>query len=128
MDDFIAVVGDYQSDCVQWMMSVDGDCIVVNGDWSAWSMWGSCSVTCAQGVSQRSRVCNQPAPARGGNDCQGVSTQQQACTGAPCPGNTSTVYFVLYIILIQKYDALYSQYIFSSLMLTMSALHCRMYR
>lgn len=105
---------------------MDGDCIVVGGDWSAWSVWGSCSVTCAQGVSQRSRVCNQPAPAHGGNNCQGVSTQQQACTGAPCPGNSSTVHIVLYIILIKTHDALYSQHIFSMLMLTMPALYYKM--
>jgi hypothetical protein len=40
--------------------------IVVNGNWGSWSSFGSCSVTCGNGVYSRARQCDNPAPANGG--------------------------------------------------------------
>jgi hypothetical protein len=44
----------------------------------AWGAWSTCSVTCGSGGTQ-TRVCNNPAPANGGADCVGQTTQ--SCSG-----------------------------------------------
>jgi len=49
----------------------------VDGGWSAWSV---CSVACGGGT--QTRTCTNPAPANGGLDCSGASSQScntQAC-------------------------------------------------
>lgn len=46
-----------------------------------WSDWGACSKTCGGGIQDRS--CGNPAPANGGADCSGASSQ--ACNTQPCP-------------------------------------------
>ena len=66
--------------------------ILVNGGWSTWSAWGSCSVTCAEGVSQRQRLCNHPEPSRGGSNCIGENIQQRPCVAPACPGKVVVVH------------------------------------
>ena len=48
----------------------------VDGGWSAWS---SCSASACGASGTRTRACNDPAPACGGLDCTGPSSQ--SCTG-----------------------------------------------
>ncbi|WAR30290.1 TSP1-like protein [Mya arenaria] len=61
----------------------------INGAWSEWSVWGTCSQTCDTGVKQRGRTCANPSPAHGGQDCVGNSTDaapcmiQETCKGCP---------------------------------------------
>lgn len=43
----------------------------VNGGWSDWSAWSTCSA----GKKTRTRTCTNPAPANGGADCTGSSTE-----------------------------------------------------
>ncbi|PAA54099.1 hypothetical protein BOX15_Mlig015709g1 [Macrostomum lignano] len=57
----------------------------VNGNWSDWSPWSTCSVSCAQGSRSRSRTCTNPAPANGGLDCVGAASDTGVCTESPCP-------------------------------------------
>ncbi|XP_059080288.1 uncharacterized protein LOC131878354 isoform X2 [Tigriopus californicus] len=59
-------------------------CPPVNGEWSVWTDWGSCSVNCGSGVQNRSRECNNPAPQSGGTECQGDAEESQACELEPC--------------------------------------------
>ena len=49
----------------------------VNGGWSAWS---ACSATCGGGT--QTRTCTNPAPANGGSNCSGSSSQ--ACNTQAC--------------------------------------------
>ncbi|XP_035685697.1 SCO-spondin-like [Branchiostoma floridae] len=62
----------------------------VDGGWSDWSPWSSCSVTCGNGTETRDRSCTNPAPAHGGADCVGPDQEAQDCdTGVPCPAPTT---------------------------------------
>ena len=58
----------------------------VDGGWSDWGSYGSCTVTCGNGTSTRSRTCTNPAPSAGGRTCQGTNTDSQTCTLYTCPG------------------------------------------
>ncbi|KAJ8313206.1 hypothetical protein KUTeg_009242 [Tegillarca granosa] len=68
----------------------------VHGNWTDWSSWSICSVTCLSnggeesGTSLRSRSCNDPAPQYNGTDCDGNSTESTSCsTSTECPKDTS---------------------------------------
>ncbi|CAC5382488.1 HMCN [Mytilus coruscus] len=57
----------------------------VDGDWSSWGSFDSCSVTCGTGQQVRRRFCNSPAPANEGATCQGAEYSHQECTLSACP-------------------------------------------
>ncbi|KAK2164299.1 hypothetical protein LSH36_66g05030 [Paralvinella palmiformis] len=59
----------------------------VNGDWSTWSQWGSCSVTCSNGTRTRERKCDRPVPAYGGRACVGERYESATCFEVECPVN-----------------------------------------
>ncbi|XP_052254086.1 coadhesin-like [Dreissena polymorpha] len=62
----------------------------INGGYTSWSSWGTCSVTCASGIWTRSRSCSNPAPQHKGADCTslGAATETSSCnTGIMCPIN-----------------------------------------
>nr|XP_025858101.1 thrombospondin-2 [Vulpes vulpes] len=57
----------------------------IDGRWSPWSPWSACTVTCAGGIRERTRVCNSPEPQHGGKDCVGDVKEQQMCNKRSCP-------------------------------------------
>jgi len=57
----------------------------VDGGWGNWTVWGSCSKTCGDGTEIRSKPCDSPAPAYGGNNCSGQGTESRRCNVKPCP-------------------------------------------
>ena len=59
--------------------------IVVDGGWSTWTSWGSCSQTCGTGSKAIMRSCINPVPANGGQQCSGEHAQYLACNTDPCP-------------------------------------------
>jgi len=59
-------------------------CCRVNGEYSPWSNWTACSVTCGTGIQKRYRQCNNPAPSCNGNDCNGCNIDAQPCNTQPC--------------------------------------------
>ena len=62
--------------------------LLVNGGWGEWSSWLSCPVSCGGGTQGRNRVCDNPLPHFGGDDCtvDGSSDlETQACNENPCP-------------------------------------------
>ncbi|XP_069011111.1 semaphorin-5B isoform X2 [Embiotoca jacksoni] len=58
----------------------------VKGAWSCWSSWSQCSVGCGGGHYQRTRSCNSPAPANGGDICIGLHTEEALCNTHTCDG------------------------------------------
>ena len=61
----------------------------VNGDWSSWGAWGTCSVTCGNGAEARERKCSNPEPMYGGRPCQGHPTESRSCLPKYCSGMPS---------------------------------------
>ena len=48
--------------------------------WSNWGPWTPCSLTCGEGLQERSRACDSP------NDCPGPGREVRSCTsGNACP-------------------------------------------
>ena len=61
----------------------------INGGWSVWSSWGSCSASCGGGAQTRTRTCTNPAPANGGSSCSGSTSETQACNIHACSAGGS---------------------------------------
>lgn len=58
---------------------------VVDGNWSGWSEWEECSITCGGGLMARNRTCSNPEPQYGGKYCTGNDTNISDCADNPCP-------------------------------------------
>ena len=64
--------------------------ILVDGNFTDWSFWSLCSVTCGDGVRQRTRSCTHPPPSFGGADCTGKILEVKDCyRNKSCPGTQS---------------------------------------
>jgi len=62
----------------------------INGGWGEWSSWPECPVSCGGGTQGRTRVCDNPVPDFGGEDCTvdgSTDMETQACNENPCPIN-----------------------------------------
>ncbi|XP_043941249.1 hemicentin-1 [Protopterus annectens] len=57
----------------------------VDGKWSIWVSWTSCSMSCGGGTRQRIRTCSEPAPQYGGHQCEGSDVQIDFCNSDLCP-------------------------------------------
>ena len=62
----------------------------MHGGWGQWNDWNVCSVTCGSGSQTRNRLCNDPQPQYGGDQCtvngsKGDSAKR--CEKSPCKGN-----------------------------------------
>ncbi|XP_061195958.1 thrombospondin-2-like [Saccostrea echinata] len=76
----------------------------IDGGWSSWGGWSSCSKTCDTGSKSRSRSCSNPYPQYGGAGCSGSSQESTNCFKEEC-GNShndefrviSSVHLYLYL-------------------------------
>ena len=66
-------------------ISVSFFCISIDGNFTEWSEWSSCSVTCGNGTQMRHRNCTNPVPAFGGKTCTGEYNETRHCSPANCP-------------------------------------------
>ncbi|KXJ07705.1 Mucin-like protein [Exaiptasia diaphana] len=57
----------------------------MNGNFTEWSNWTSCSLSCGNGTRYRSRSCTNPAPAHGGKNCTGPYKETKNCNTQSCP-------------------------------------------
>ncbi|VDI18351.1 Hypothetical predicted protein [Mytilus galloprovincialis] len=66
-------------------------CSEVNENWGPWSIYGPCSVTCGEGLQERTRLCNDPTPVGDGEPCEGVDTSSKICNTETCAAFTATL-------------------------------------
>ena len=60
----------------------------VDGGFTAFSAFSTCTKSCGGGGTQRrSRSCSNPKPLFGGKDCVGPREETKVCGEIPCPGN-----------------------------------------
>ena len=76
--------------CVYWEDSF-GCVSSANGQWSYWSSWSRCSVTCGEGTRRRVRRCDNPAPSDDGRPCVGADADTKACIARDCPSTSNTL-------------------------------------
>lgn len=66
---------------------------LVNGGYSEWSQWSSCSGSCRSGLTKRTRTCTKPAPAHGGVNCSDPAKEFKECeNNITCPGEVSKIF------------------------------------
>lgn len=57
----------------------------VNGNWSPWGDWSTCSSTCVGGRRFRYRNCTNPPPSNGGISCVGSNVEVDGtCANSTC--------------------------------------------
>lgn len=59
----------------------------VDGNYTEWSEFQACSVTCGKGIQARSRSCTNPPPQHGGKNCSayGRPVETKECNLRECP-------------------------------------------
>jgi hypothetical protein len=67
-----------------------------DGNWGAWSLVSSCSVSCNGGTQTRTRSCDNPLPVNLGKNCYGESTETTACSESPCPVGKHQSYYCIF--------------------------------
>lgn len=58
--------------------------VPVNGVWSDWAGWSTCTTNCNGGLQTRKRACDQPPPMKGGNTCPGNKEEWRMCNTQVC--------------------------------------------
>ena len=73
----------------------------MHGNYSDWSSWSECDVTCGNGYVTRTRSCDNPVPSDNGKNCSSLGPYVATlnCTRPDCPGNVQRKSF-----LRQKYS------------------------
>lgn len=74
----------FYNKAVSGLLSGMSICTTINGGWTGWSGWGSCSVSCGGGTQTRTRSCANPSPSCGGANCSGSSSESQSCNTQSC--------------------------------------------
>ena len=59
--------------------------VIINGGWSSWTSWNTCSKSCGSGKQHRVRQCDNPKPSRNGRTCQGKALDERLCNEQKCP-------------------------------------------
>ena len=58
----------------------------MDGGFSEWTDFSTCTATCGGGIQKRTRECNNPKPENGGKDCVGLKEETRGCKNDFCPG------------------------------------------
>ena len=61
--------------------------------WGHWSSWGDCSRSCGSGARFRTRRCDSPRPAYGGDHCVGDREEFKLCNVMDCPNPEVQCFF-----------------------------------
>ena len=69
---------------------------VVDGGYTEWSLWSTCTKSCDGGTQIRTRNCTLPLPIDGGLDCAdlgiGGDEESRKCNTLVCPGEKGMVH------------------------------------
>ena len=78
-----------------------------DGEFTDWSLWSDCDVTCGTGKQERSRTCTSPSPQGYGDACAGKRKEARACNEGSCPAgkNLALTVFVRFHS-VRNYDPL----------------------
>ncbi|KAH3733363.1 hypothetical protein DPMN_039789 [Dreissena polymorpha] len=63
----------------------------VHGNWTGWSAWSGCSVSCDVGLRKKWRTCTNPKPDPLGDYCEGDSNEYAVCLNDPCDARSKHV-------------------------------------
>ena len=76
----------------------------VNGNYTEWTDWSTCSHSCGPGFMLRSRTCTNPPPSNGGFDCTrlGRPVQSTQCYLVDCPGKARGLQGGLYSFFLSQ--------------------------
>ena len=70
--------------------------LVVDGGWSDWGSWSTCSTTCGEGCRSKFRTCTNPEPSGTGSLCTDggtVDTEiENNCPDNPVCNGTPLIY------------------------------------
>jgi hypothetical protein len=60
----------------------------IDGNYTEWTEFSSCTKTCDGGIKIRTRNCSNPSPMHGGKNCSelGRNTIRNSCNRDRCPG------------------------------------------
>ena len=58
----------------------------MHSEWSSWSEWGKCTVSCGGGQRRRFRTCNDPPLKSNARPCVGGGQETQTCNNQECAG------------------------------------------
>ena len=72
----------YELLCIIYKLA---NCFTVNGGWSSWGSYSTCTTSCGNGRQTKIRTCTNPVPAYGGNSCNGSPTYSRTCNIRSCP-------------------------------------------
>lgn len=78
------------------------DNFLVDGSWSSWKLWNSCTVTCGGGSRIRNRSCDDPAPLFAGKPCSGSGQETEICNSKSCPGSIQVTYTIYLLELLHN--------------------------
>ncbi|XP_059162421.1 semaphorin-5A-like [Physella acuta] len=67
--------------------------IPIDGEWSEWAGWSTCTVNCNKGFQVRKRRCDKPKPNNGGRLCEGNNEQYRTCNTHVCTKKTNIGYW-----------------------------------
>ena len=72
------------------MVAINFHSSTVNGGYTEWTLWSSCTKSCDGGSQIRTRNCTLPLPIDGGLDCAdlgiGGDEESRQCNTLVCPG------------------------------------------
>uniref|UniRef100_A0A7M5WWB1 Hemicentin-1 n=2 Tax=Clytia hemisphaerica TaxID=252671 RepID=A0A7M5WWB1_9CNID len=57
----------------------------IDGGLSDWTQWSTCEKPCGGSIVNRTRVCDNPPPSRGGSQCFGKTVETKMECVMPCP-------------------------------------------